>query len=288
MDRTGPQALLQDLGRGGHAHLGVSPSGAADRAALRLANRLVGNPEGETAIECLLGGLRVSAQAFHWVAVTGAPTSVVVNATRGWSHSSLPLRPGDTLEIEAPARGLRSYLAVRGGFRARPTLGSCSTDLLSGLGPPGLAPGQRLSVGVPRQPLPSADLAPVEAPRTTLRVLPGPRRDWFTEDAWRVLLTADWQVSVDSNRVAARLDGPELVRSRTEELPPEAMVRGAVQVPSSGQPLIFGPDHPVTGGYPVIAVLTEQDADHAGQLRPGATVRFTSAPQHASQGRTRA
>jgi allophanate hydrolase subunit 2 len=110
-----------------------------------------------------------------------------------------------------------------------------------------------------------------------LAVLPGPRRDWFSDDAWRTLLTTEWQVSSDTNRVAVRLDGERLERSTTEELPSEAMVRGAIQVPSSGLPLIFGPDHPVTGGYPVIAVLTDRDADHAGQLRPGGTVRFVQA-----------
>ena len=157
------------------------------------------------------------------------------------------------------------------------TLGSRSTDVLSGLGPKPLAPGVELPVGDPLDPLPDTDLAPVARPRTTLAVLPGPRRDWFTDDAWQTLLTTDWQVSSDSNRVAVRLDGGRLERSRTEELPSEAMVRGAIQVPSSGLPLIFGPDHPVTGGYPVIAVLTDRDADHAGQLRPGGTVRFALA-----------
>ncbi len=277
VDRTGAQALLQDLGREGQAQLGVSPSGAADRTALRLANRLVGNPEGAAAIECLLGGLRLTAHDLHWVAVTGAPTEVVVNGTRVGSHSSFPLRPGDRLSIEMPAQGLRSYLAVRGGFRAPRTLGSRSTDVLSGLGPDPLQPGQELAVRPPRRALPSTDLAPVDRLRTTLRVLPGPRRDWFTDDAWQTLMTTEWQVSSDSNRVAVRLGGGRLERSRTDELPSEAMVRGAVQVPSSGEPLIFGPDHPITGGYPVIAVLTDRDADHAGQLRPGGTVRFTPA-----------
>ena len=277
VDRTGAQALLQDLGRERHAHLGVSPSGAADRAALRLANRLVGNPEDAAAVECLLGGLAVTASALHWVAVTGAPTDVLVNGRQVGSHTSLPLRRGDTLVIEAPTEGLRSYLAIRGGFQVAPTLGSRSTDVLSGLGPEPLTPGVELPVGDPRQPLPDTDLAPVARPRTTLAVLPGPRRDWFTDEAWQTLLTTDWQVSSDSNRVAVRLDGARLERSRTEELPSEAMVRGAIQVPSSGLPLIFGPDHPVTGGYPVIAVLTDRDADHAGQLRPGGTVRFVLA-----------
>jgi biotin-dependent carboxylase-like uncharacterized protein len=277
VDRTGAQALVQDLGRAGHAQLGVSPSGAADRAALRLANRLVGNPEDAAVIECLLGGLAVTARSLHWVAVTGAPTEVLVDGTRVGSHASLPLRPGSTLTIEAPREGLRSYLAVRGGLQVAPTLGSRSTDVLSGLGPEPLAPGTELPVGEPLRPLPDTDLAPVERPRTTLAVLPGPRRDWFTDEAWRTLLTTAWQVSSDSNRVAVRLDGRQLPRSTVEELPSEAMVRGAIQVPSSGRPLIFGPDHPVTGGYPVIAVLTQHDADHAGQLRPGGTVRFVPA-----------
>ncbi len=275
VDRTGAQALVQDLGRRGHAHLGVSRSGAADRAALRLANRLVGNAEDAAAVECLLGGLAVTAGSLHWVAVTGAPTDVLVDGTPVGSHTSLPLRPGQTLAIEAPPRGLRSYLAVRGGLLVPATLGSRSTDLLSGLGPGPLQAGTELAVGTPLLPLPDIDHAPVAPPRTTLQVLPGPRRDWFTDDAWRALLTTAWQVSSDVDRVAVRLVGAELERCETAELPSEAMVRGALQVPPSGRPLIFGPDHPVTGGYPVIAVLSDRDADHAGQLRPGQTVRFS-------------
>ena len=280
--RCGPQSLLEDLGRPGLAHLGVSGSGAADRAALRLANRLVGNPEDAVAVECLLGGLVVEADRIHWVAVTGAPTEVTVDGTPTGSHTPVALRAGQTLSIAPPPRGLRSYLAVRGGIEITPTLGSGSTDLLSGLGPAPLAPGTELRVSAARQPFPLTDLARWEPLRTTLRVLPGPRRDWFTDEAWRTLLTADWRVSADADRVAVRLTGPTLTRARTEELPSEAMVRGALQVPPSGLPLVFGPDHPVTGGYPVIAVLTASDADHAGQLRPGDTVHFTSARRFTS------
>jgi biotin-dependent carboxylase-like uncharacterized protein len=276
VDRPGALALIQDLGRGGLASLGVSPSGAADRAALRLANRLLGNPEGAAAIECLLGGLRITSSALHWVTVTGAPTTVIVNQTRAGSHSSIALRPGDTLTIAPPRRGLRNYLAVRGGLQTPMTLGSRSSDVLSGLGPPPLEPGQTLPVGRAQERLPDTDLAPPEPPRTTLEVLPGPRRSWFTDGAWQKLLTTGWHVSQDSNRVAVRLAGAELNRAITTELPSEAMVRGAVQVPSSGQPLIFGPDHPVTGGYPVIAVLTDRASDHAAQLRPGDIVWFST------------
>lgn len=278
VERTGPLALLQDLGRAGLAHLGVSPSGAADRAALRLANRLVGNAEGAAAIECVLGGLQLTSRSLHWVAITGPSVDVVVNGTRVGSHYSVPLRPGDRLRLEAPRRGLRSYLAVRGGIDAPLTLGSRSTDLLAGLGPDPLSEDQELAVGSATQEFPTADQAPpVDPGDTTLRVLPGPRRDWFTDEAWRTLLATDWQVSSDCDRVAIRLHGPKLSRSNSAELPSEAMVRGAIQVPSSGQPLIFGPDHPVTGGYPVIAVLTGRANDQAAQVRPGDTVRFAVA-----------
>lgn len=275
VENTGPLALLQDLGRPGFAHLGVSPSGAADRSALRLANRMVGNAERAAAIECLGGGLTVRSASLLWVVVTGAPTEVLVNDAVTGSHSSIPLRPGDRLAIRPPRHGIRNYLAVRGGFKAPRTLGSRSTDLLSGLGPPPLTNGQELALKRPRRRLPDTGLAPPNQPRKTLRVLPGPRRDWFDAEAWQLLLDESWTVSPESNRVGVRLTGPRLPRRRTEELPSEGLVRGAVQVPASGQPLIFGADHPVTGGYPVIAVLTDRDADHAAQLRPGERVRFT-------------
>lgn len=274
VDSTGALALLADLGRQGLAHLGVSPSGAADRGAHRLANRMVGNPETAATIECVLGGLRIRSQDWHWVAVTGAPTSVLVRGRTASSHTSIALHPGDTLAIEPPQHGLRSYLAVRGGLAVPASLGSRSTDVLSGLGPQPLVAGQRLAVGRADAPLPDSDLVAPRLPSTVLELLPGPRRDWFTDPGWHTLLSTGWRVSNDSNRTAVRLDGPRVERARGHELPSEAMVRGAIQVPSSGQPLIFGPDHPVTGGYPVIAVLTEQACDHAAQLRPGDTVRF--------------
>jgi biotin-dependent carboxylase-like uncharacterized protein len=274
VDATGPLALVQDLGRPGCASVGVSPSGAADRCGLRLANRLVGNPEEEAAIEVTFGGLEVSVDALTWVAVAGAPTQLRVDGVPTASHTSIALRPGSRLRVEPPVRGLRSYLAVRGGLDVPATLGSRSTDVLSGLGPPPLRAGQRLAVGRPRQPLPDADQAPCGPPTTTLTVLPGPRRDWFTDAAWAALVEGSWTVTNDSNRVAVRLEGPLLERLRDDELPSEGLLRGAIQVPASGQPLIFLSDHPVTGGYPVIGVLNGSSCDDAGQLRPGDVVRL--------------
>lgn len=271
----GPLALLQDLGRPGLAHLGVSPSGAADRTAYLLANRLVGNAPDAVAVETVLGGLEVRCEEQSWLVVTGAPTEVVVNGRPTSSHTVITMQRDDELRIETPPLGLRNYLGVRGGLLAPLTLGSCATDVLSHLGPAPLTAHQRLAVGRPSRPMPDVDLAPPNQPRKTLQVNSGPRRDWFADDAWGTLLHQPWAVTSDSNRVAIRLDGPALDRHGSDELPSEAVIRGAIQVPPSGQPLIFGADHPITGGYPVIATLTERDCDHAAQLRPGDTVRFT-------------
>ncbi|MGD7789398.1 biotin-dependent carboxyltransferase family protein [Propionibacteriaceae bacterium Y1700] len=272
----GPQSLIEDLGRPGHAAIGVSPSGAADRAAVRLANRLVGNLEQAAVIESLLGGLeiRIDGSRPVWVAVTGATTSIDVNGRGEGSHCSLVLHPGDVLRIGAPRRGLRTYLGVRGGIEVDPVLGSAATDLLSGLGPTALQAGQELRLGATSRDLPDTDFVPVRPPAGVLGLRLGPRDDWFTDEALLRLGQVGWIITPQSNRVATRLEGPELTRRRTGELPSEAMIRGAVQVPPSGQPLIFGADHPVTGGYPVIGVVDPDGCDQLAQLRPGEVIRF--------------
>jgi biotin-dependent carboxylase-like uncharacterized protein len=279
VENPGVLSLLQDLGRHHHSSLGVSRSGAADRYALALANRLLGNRKGAAAIETMLGGLVVTTDAPVWVAVTGAPTEVRVNDTPTASHTVIHLEAGDSLRVEPPPLGLRSYLAVRGGLKVDKVLGSRSTDMLSHIGPPPLTAGQQLPVGKARRHSPGVELAPPLPPLTLLQVSPGPRHDWFTEDAWQLLLSTPWTVTADSDRVALRLSGPRLERSVSAELPSEGLLRGAIQVPPSGQPLIFGPDHPVTGGYPVIAVLTDRASDHAAQARPGDRLTFTTSPQ---------
>jgi biotin-dependent carboxylase-like uncharacterized protein len=279
---TGPLALIEDLGRPGLAHLGVSPSGAADRTACALANRLVGNPEGAAVIEITVGGLVITVDRLAWIAVAGAPTQLEVGGRPTASHTPIALQPGIELRVDPPAYGVRNYLAVRGGLRVSKTLRSRSTDMLSGLGPAPLRPGDRLEVGRPRARMPGVELAPPHQPRKRLELQPGPRRDWFTDQAWAALIGQPWTVSADADRVAVRLDGPVLDRRIHDELPSEGLLRGAVQVPRSGRPLIFLADHPVTGGYPVIAVLTERAADHAAQLRPGERVRFVTATEHGS------
>jgi biotin-dependent carboxylase-like uncharacterized protein len=265
---AGPLSTVQDLGRRGHAALGVPVSGAFDRAALRLANRLVGNAENAAAIEVTLGGLRLRTDRAVTVALTGAECPGVA-----WG-AAVSLPAGAVLELGRPASGLRSYLAVRGGVDGEPMLGSRSTDTLSGLGPAPLTAGTHLHIGRPTQPV-SGAFAPGRPAGGRVPVLFGPRDDWFTAAARHTLLDTPWRVRAASDRVGVRLDGPALVRSRTGELPSEAVLPGAVQVPGDGRPIVFGPDAPVTGGYPVIAVVLEPDL--LAQLRPGDEVRFTPA-----------
>ncbi|MGH3095943.1 MAG: biotin-dependent carboxyltransferase family protein [Streptosporangiales bacterium] len=275
--RPGPLSTVQDLGRPGKSELGIGWSGACDRGALRLANRLVGNPEDAAAIEATFGGLEVRAAGALLVAVTGAPCPVTVDGTAYGCGTTIDVPPGAVLRLGRPAAGLRTYSAVRGGIAVPPVLGCRSTDLLAGIGPERLAEGTTLPVGAVADDWPPVDVAPVPAPpvgEVTLRVLLGPRDDWFEHDAIERLVSEPYEVTPESNRIGMRLDGPQLTRAVQGELPSEGLVAGAVQVPPSGKPTVFLADHPVTGGYPVLAVVCSADLDRAGQLRPGQPVRF--------------
>jgi biotin-dependent carboxylase-like uncharacterized protein len=271
--RTGPQALVEDLGRPGNAHLGVPPSGALDQESLKLANRLVGNPEGAAGLELLLGGLALKAGASCTVAVTGPATEVRVDGRLAYSHHPIHLKQDEVLEIGTPQTGLRNYLALSGGIEVDEELGSRSTDLLSGIGPEPLRDNDVLHLGTPNLPE-GADVVPPHNALQTL-VIPirlGPRDDWFDE-AETQLRQGSWTVSDRSNRVGARLNGTKLNR-RDGEIPSEGMITGAVQVPPDGQPVIFLNDHPTTGGYPVIGVVDDDYLGFLGQARPGTEVRF--------------
>lgn len=271
--RTGPQALIQDLGRPGNAHLGVPPSGAVDPHSLTLANRLVGNPETAAGLELLLGGTQITAESSCTIAVTGPSVEVRIDGRLADSHQPLHLPKGSTIEIGTPDTGLRTYLAVSGGIDIPQELGSRSTDLLSGIGPDPLQDNDVLDLGTPG-PAHGADVVPPHrAPRELdVPIRLGPRDDWF-EDAETQLRQGSWTVSDRSNRVGVRLRGTALNR-RDGEIPSEGMITGAVQVPPDGQPVIFLNDHPTTGGYPVIGVVDRDHLRFLGQARPGTGIRF--------------
>ncbi len=264
----GALSTIQDLGRPGYAHLGVPRSGALDQPALRLANRLVGNQERAAGLEITLTGLRLRAQKSCRIAVTGAEADITVAGRAvGWG-AAVSVPAGAEVVVGPALRGLRSYLAIAGGIEVEPELGSCSTDLLSGLGPAPLIAGAVLSVGT--SPVVPAEASAVPRPAgTELRLDLGPRADWFTAGAIDGLDRSTYEVAAASNRIGLRLTGTPLERSRDGELPTEPMVLGAVQVPPSGQPVVFLHDHPTTGGYPVIGVVREADLPVCAQARPG-------------------
>lgn len=274
---TGPLALVEDLGRPGLAHLGVTRSGAADRRAHTLANRLVANPADRATVEVMFGGFtaRVCGGDVA-VAVTGADTDPAVNGKPFGTNSIHYAHDGDVISLGRPHSGLRSYLAVRGGIDIEPVLGSRSYDVMSAIGPQPLKPGDVLPVGRHTADFPEVEQAPVAAiddDVLDLVVVPGPRDDWFVDPD--VLVRTNWQVTTRSDRVGMRLVGMPLeYRWPDRQLPSEGATRGAIQVPPNGLPVVLGPDHPVTGGYPVIGVVTDDDIDAASQARPGQTVRL--------------
>lgn len=270
----GPLSMVQDLGRPGLAGLGIGRSGVCDRAAARLANALVGNSDDAAVVEVTFGGVVLQARDEVLVALAGA------RCEGAGHHAPFLLGAGERLRLGAPVSGLRTYVAVRGGIDSIPVLGSRAGDQLAGIGPAPLAGGDELVVGTMMAGNPVVDLAPVPEPVSgtlTVAISPGPRRDWFQDESWRRLLEATFVTTADINRVGVRLQGPTLERSRSGELPSEGMLRGAVQVPTGGQPVIFLADHPVTGGYPVIAYVDDEDVDRCAQLRPGQRLRFRQA-----------
>jgi len=278
--------LVQDAGRAGQAAQGISGSGAVDLLSLRRANRRAGNPPNTPALEITLGPVRLAVDEPATLVLDGAAdraeiehgdARVPVDVSRPFA-----LDPGDVLVVPPPARGMRSYLARRGGFDVPRLLGSAATDTLANIGP---APfGTGAVVGFARDAALAVDAIPATAPSlpapgetVVLPVILGPRTDWFPDAAVARFLEEAWEVTPQSSRVGIRLAGAPLEREDARELPSEGTERGAIQVPHSGQPVLFLADHPLTGGYPVIATVLPEALPLAGQIPPGARIRFAAA-----------
>lgn len=274
---TGPLALVEDLGRSGLGHLGVSRSGAADRRSHKLANRLLANPDDRATIEVAFGGFAARACGGDVdVAVTGADADPKVDGASFGTNSIQRIRDGQVVSLGRPRSGLRSYLAVRGGIDVAPVLGSRSYDVMGQIGPAPLRDGDVLRIGERTGDYPEIDQAPVAAITddvVELRVTPGPRDDWFVDPD--IMVRTNWLVSNRSDRVGMRLVGMPLeYRWPDRQLPAEGTDRGAIQILPNGFPIILGPDHPVTGAYPVVGVVVDEDIDTLAQVRPGQTVRM--------------
>jgi len=292
---SGVLTLFQDMGRHGQTASGVCASGAVDPASLRAANRLVGNPPNTACLEVTLGGLTLKADGRVTLAVTGADVEITLHSAAGTRRHSahgqaFTLGDGDTVSLGMARAGVRAYVAVRGGFAVDPVLGSCATDTLAWLGPPPVRRGDRLRVRT-QPPALAVDhpIAPDTAhdgplPRAgdcvTLDIVMGPRTDWFTPDAVASFCAQAWRVTPESNRVGMRLAGTAIARTQatqTLELPSEGTTAGSIQILPSGQPVLFLADHPLSGGYPVIAAVATHHLHLAGQIPINASIRFHAA-----------
>ena len=263
----GFQTTVQDLGRYGYAHIGVSASGAADAPALRAANRLVGNRDGAAALEMTLTGGSFEFQGDAVAALAGSDFAANFPL---WTPFAV--RAGEVLRCGATQSGARCYLAVRGGFDVPLVMGSASTHLMTGLGGfqgRALKKGDVLAFGDAAVRPPARRKAGPPPPADALRATPGPQAGWFSDDLYR----AEYQVTEESNRMGLRLRGPALERHAGHMLT-EGVPLGAVQVPPEGQPIILFVEHQTTGGYPKIANVIAADCGAVGQLRPRDAVRF--------------
>jgi biotin-dependent carboxylase-like uncharacterized protein len=274
---TGPHASVQDLGRVGHAAWGIPGGGAADRGSLRLANRLVGNAESAAALELLLAGATLRFDRAAVIAVTGATCGFTVDREPGRCDGPQCVPAGAVVQFGLPVQRLRTYVAVRGGVATEPLLGSRATDERSGLGR-ALRVGDVVPIGTDLAGPPLVDVAPVAAwPQgpVALHGVVGPRADLFTDESLDRFARGHYTVDSASDRVGIRLTGPRLRRRTEAELWSEPTIRGAVEVPPDGLPIVFSADHPTTCGYPVVAVLDPHSVDIAAQCRPGQSVTFT-------------
>ncbi|TKW71548.1 MAG: biotin-dependent carboxyltransferase family protein [Cutibacterium acnes] len=277
VEAAGPRTLIEDAGRRGWADLGISGCGAWDRQAYLDGARLVGNGAGLGCLEILLGPVRLRCVGGPvLVAVTGADAQVELDGAPRPSGWGFLVTDGQTVSIGVPTTGLRSYFSVTGGINATSTFASVSANPTRGMGPAPLKVGDRVNVG--DGPAGLISTTPVNIPQAPMELVLhgvwGPRDDWFTDAGRRCLEQTLWRVGEASDRVGTRLEGPPLERAVTGELTSEPMMRGAIQVPTSGVPLVFGPDHPTTGGYPVVGVVDPEDADRLAQARAGVVVRF--------------
>jgi antagonist of KipI len=278
--RPGMLTTVQDLGRWGHQAVGVPVAGPMDWYSHRLANQRVGNHAACAALEITLIGPEFEVEGEVTCAVAGADFRLLVNDAGVEREGPFVVRAGDRLRVVERRSGARASLAVAGGFDLPAVLGSRSTSLISRMGPFGgraLKAGDRLPVGAAahtRHPRSRGRALELPEAGCRLRVIPGPHDDRFTPAAHRVLRSARFTVTPESNRMGYRLAGPALVRAETTEMLSDATPIGSIQVPPSGLPILLMADRQTTGGYPKIATVITADLPLAGQLAPGDWIEF--------------
>lgn len=275
--RAGMYTTIQAGKRTGLRQSGVSYCGALDGPALHIANALVGNDGDTPGLEITLGQCEVQFSQATWFALTGAGCEAKLDGKAVWTGWRYPVQAGQTLVLKRPHYGMRSYLAVAGGLDVPEVLGSCSTDLKTGLG------------GLEGRLLRDGDDIPLRKATTTfkgpqgvkqllwgnrIRALPGPEYQEFDKASQEFFWRVPWQLSPQSNRMGYRLQGQQLIRTTDRELASHGLLPGVVQVPPNGQPIVLMNDAQTTGGYPRIACIIDADMYHLAQIPLGHPVHF--------------
>ncbi|RUO25907.1 allophanate hydrolase [Aliidiomarina minuta] len=275
-------SLLQDAGRSGYEHLGVTSGGAMDEMAASWANRLLDNPAGSTLIEITAGGLELEARTQTMLSVTGGDLNLTINDEPQAPWRSFWVSTGDRLRFARPRIGFRAYLAVQGGFQVPASLGSAATvkrDALGGLHQDGsalreddfIAAGFLPEEQLPRQ-LPERFMPDYTGP-VTLNIIPGYQQNEFSKEAWRQVLKQPFELDTRSDRMGARLLG-DAIASPDLAMFSEGISYASVQVPPDGQPIVMLNDRQTLGGYPKLGNILPLDCYALAQRQPGTEVRF--------------
>ena len=279
---SGLLTTVQDLGRTGYQRTGISPSGAVDRKALKIANILVGNQPGEGALEMTMTGASMEFTEPDVVAVTGGDFEATLNGIRMPMYAAVPVRTGDVLALGPAKNGCRAYAAFAGGLGVPVMMGSKSTNLKCGIG--GFE-GRRLKADdelpfsapcaeLDKMELRRVDLPDLPGPEALVRVVLGPQDDYFTQAGIRTLLSEAWTVTNRCDRMGCALDGTPIEYRTKADIISDGIPFGAVQIPSDGKPIVMLSDRQTTGGYAKIAAVISSDLPVFAQRRPGDRIRF--------------
>ncbi|MBO1324436.1 biotin-dependent carboxyltransferase family protein [Acetobacter sp. TBRC 12305] len=295
----GPFNTVQDLGRPSAVPWGVCAGGAMDRESLIRANILAGNTVGAAAMEIMFFPFKVRFLENCVFAVAGAPARATLDGTSFPPDWSMQAEAGQVLILQAPEKGVRSYLAVAGGIDVPVVLGGRGTDVKGGFGGfkgRGLQKGDRLPCGhAELHALPDGGVglsgiaALPDKDNVVLGLIPGPEYEAFTQEAHSLLVTQHWTITPHANRVGFRLEGQSpLLTRQSLSLLSHGVLPGTVQVPPAGQPIIQMADANTCGGYPKIGIIAEPDLSVLAQMPPGSRIRFKLVTQEHALARMRA
>jgi biotin-dependent carboxylase-like uncharacterized protein len=280
--QPGPLTTVQDLGRFGYQQYGVPTSGALDNYAFRIGNFLVGNEEWAASLEITLFGCQLRTLQDTKVAITGANLAATINGEPAPAWESFPIKSGDVLSFPRLDSGCRACLAIAGGIDVPAVMKSASTYVkahIGGLSGRPLRQGDIVkanvsaaSAAVTRLP---SEYIPAYESQITLRVILGPQDDCFTEGGIYTLLSSEYIVSTQADRMGYRLEGPRIEHREEADIISDGIPLGAVQVPGDGLPIILLADRQTTGGYTKIATVISINIPKVAQVKPGDKIKFT-------------